>query len=394
MGDDSFCANLELLIKSLDAHSVEDLTPKPTAQSHSISNPVDHILAEVLTITVEDTPNTATTVANIEAPNQAPSSSRQLRSSTRTTQASPDKNPLILNTKRERKIHSYKELDRRDFAKAAITVKTPKHSVKTPKTYDKAIASPEAEQWKKAIVTEVANQVKKGLYNLVSPVPGKPIIKGKWVYKVKEHPDGSIKKFRARWCAKGYTQKKDRDYDKIIAPVVRSDTSRILLAIAAVKNWLIRQFDVETAFLNSKMDRVLYIEQPTGYKQRDLVCRLNNALYGLVQSAHLWFEDLKSTLLKMGFVQSKHGDALFYDTANETYVTLYVNDIKVFAPSHDWIDTVKEKLFAKYKMTDEGDMKWYLGMEINRLSDRALLLTQTKYMIFWHAMVWRIAPEY
>lgn len=194
----------------------------------------------------------------------------------------------------------------------------------------------------------------------------------------KENPDGSIRKFRARWCAKGYTQKKGRDYTKTMAPVVRSDTTRILLAIASVKKWMIRQFDLETAFLNSIMDRLLYVEQPTGFEDGDLVCKLNKALYGLVQSAHLWFEDVKSTLLSMGFVQSKHDDALFFNTERETYIT--VDDIKVFAPTHALIDEVKEKLFAKYQMTDEGDVKWYLGMEINRVPDEDLLLTQTKYI--------------
>ena len=69
-----------------------------------------------------------------------------------------------------------------------------------------------------------------------------------------------------------------------MASVVRFDTTRILLSIASVKGWKICQFDVETAFLNSKMDRVLYTVQPTGYEEGDLVCKLNNALYGLVQS--------------------------------------------------------------------------------------------------------------
>lgn len=82
----------------------------------------------------------------------------------------------------------------------------------------------------------------------------------------------------------------------------------------------------------------------------------------------------------MGFVQSKHDDALFNDTANETCITLYVDDIKVFAPTHALIDEVKEKRFATYAMTDEGNVKWYLGMEINHLPDGALLLNQAKYI--------------
>lgn len=165
-----------------------------------------------------------------------------------------------------------------------------------------------------------------------------------------------------------------------MAPVVHSDTLQILLAIASVKDWIIHWCDVKTSFLNSKIDHVLYIKQPIGYKQENLVCLLNNAFYGLVQSAHLWFEDLKSTLLKMSFVQSNHNNALFYNTANKTYITFYVDNIKVFAPSHNCIDAVKEKLFAKYKITNEEDVKWYLGMEINCLPDGALFLTQIKYI--------------
>jgi len=135
------------------------------------------------------------------------------------------------------------------------------------------------------------------------------------------------------WVAKGYTQMEGRDYDDKYAPVIRSDTSRILLAVAATLGWHMRQFDVTTAFLNGTMDRQLYTTQPKGFEQgKGRVCLLNTALYGLVQSAHLWFEDLKAKLLAHGLKQSKHDDALFYDSGKSLYVTTYSTTSRSFAP--------------------------------------------------------------
>lgn len=54
------------------------------------------------------------------------------------------------------------------------------------------------------------------------------------------------------------------------------------------------------------------------------------ALYGLVQSAYLWFGDLKATLEDFGLSQSNHNDALFYDTSRSLYITVYVDHIKAF----------------------------------------------------------------
>ncbi len=56
------------------------------------------------------------------------------------------------------------------------------------------------------------------------------------------------------------------------------------------------------------------------------------ALYGLVQSAYLWFGDLKKTLEDFGLTQFKHDDALFYNTSCSLYITVYVDDIKAFCP--------------------------------------------------------------
>jgi len=59
----------------------------------------------------------------------------------------------------------------------------------------------------------------------------------KWVYKVKKDPDGNIVKHKARLVAKGYAQVQGVDFGEVFAPVVRIETVRVLLALAAQGGW-------------------------------------------------------------------------------------------------------------------------------------------------------------
>ena len=138
--------------------------------------------------------------------------------------------------------------------------------------------------------------------------------------------------------AKKYRQVQKQGYEKIYTPVIYSDTSRILLAISAKLGWKITQFDIDTTFLYGLIDRRLYTTQPQGFKQgRGLVYLLNMAFYGLVQSAYLWFGDLKPTLDDYGLIQSKHDNVLFYNTLRSLYITIYLDDIKAFYPDNTTI---------------------------------------------------------
>ena len=65
---------------------------------------------------------------------------------------------------------------------------------------------------------------------------GKKAIGFKWVFRLKKNPDESIKYFKARVVAKGYTQKAGIDFIKTFAPVVRFNAFRVLLAITVLEN--------------------------------------------------------------------------------------------------------------------------------------------------------------
>jgi hypothetical protein len=202
---------------------------------------------------------------------------------------------------------------------------------------------------------EYFSQVERGTFQIVSLPYDQKAIGGKWVFKLKENPDESIARYKARWVVKGYRQIENRDFDETYASVVRSDTSRMMLAIASVLSYQIRQFDIKTAFLYDQMDRMIYIDQSKGFEKEGTskTCLLNIDLYDLVQSPHLWFDEIKGTLITYDLAQSKHDEALFFDVKRRLYVILYVNDIKIFVSDAQSIDYFSQHLKSKYEMTDQ-----------------------------------------
>ena len=65
--------------------------------------------------------------------------------------------------------------------------------------------------------------------------------------------------------AKGYSQQPGVDFNETFAPVIRMETIRTILAIAAQMELQVFQLDVKAAFLNGEFEEAVYVEQPLGY---------------------------------------------------------------------------------------------------------------------------------
>ena len=183
--------------------------------------------------------------------------------------------------------------------------------VREPLTYQEAIQSAESAHWKRAMDEEIAALRSNNTWKTM-PLPADAHAIGcKWIYKVKLNSDGSIERYKARLCAKGYSQKYGIDYQETFAPVMRYKSQRVLLSLATVWDYEADQMDVVTAFLNGEMKQDVYMKQPEGYTSGDAsvtVCKLIKTLYGTKQAPREWNIALNSFLVESLHIYEKMRD--------------------------------------------------------------------------------------
>ena len=103
---------------------------------------------------------------------------------------------------------------------------------------------------------------------------------------------------------KGYRKTEGLDYFDTYSPVTRINSTRMVLAIVALKNLEIHQMDVKTTFLNGELDEEICIEKPEDFsapRQEKKVCRLVKSLYGLKQVLKQWHGKFDNVMMSHGF---------------------------------------------------------------------------------------------
>lgn len=254
-------------------------------------------------------------------------------------------------------------------------------------SFDQAMLSQHKEQWLKAMKSEMNSIISHQTWNLEELPKGKKTIGCRWLFKIKRNPDGSVNKFKARLCAKGYTQKYGIDYNETFAPVARMTSIRTMMSIAAEKDLEVQQFDVDTAFLNSDIDEEIYMDQPEGFVDKNnpkLVCKLNKSLYGTKQAARQWNAKLDQHLSKQGFNSISADACVYVRILEEEYsiLAIYVDDLIIMSNAIQNINKIKEEMKRDFKIKELGDIKYCLGIEIHR--DRALkkiVMNQKGYIL-------------
>ncbi len=158
-----------------------------------------------------------------------------------------------------------------------------------PATLREARLSPWWPQYKIAMDVEYQGHIKNGTWEVVkkSTIPfGKNILRGKWVFDDKRDESGKISKFKARYVAMGFTQKKGIDYNETFAGVVVGKSFRTMLVILNEnKNFEMEHWDVKMAFTQAELNEELFMYQPELFEEKadQYVCKLKKSLYGLKQ---------------------------------------------------------------------------------------------------------------
>ena len=276
-------------------------------------------------------------------------------------------------------------VDCTDFIYAFITVALPSEG--TPKTINEALRSVDARHWRFALDSEYNQLLEALTWEKVPLSEATNVVSGKWVFKIKRKEDGTIDRYKARWVARGFSQRHDVDYTEIFAPVIRYSSMRLCLSIANSFGLKCYGLDVSNAFARADVDELIYVEQPHGYVEYDknsvpYVCKLNKGLYGTKQAARLWNQHFRKFLLAHGWRQLESDPCIFTrSTSNNGWevIGLYVDDILHCCNSPEIHASLLADCQGNFPTTSQGELTWILSMRVSRdFKNKILTIDQSQ----------------
>ncbi|CAI7730774.1 unnamed protein product, partial [Closterium sp. NIES-54] len=188
--------------------------------------------------------------------------------------------------------------------------------IPTPRSYAEAMASPYSSQWQTAMDTEMASWKSTGTYLDEVPPPRANIVSGMWIFRVKR-PPGSPPVFKARYVARGFSQREGVDFFQTFSPTPKMTTLRVLLHVAAQRDYELHSLDFSTAFLQGSLHEEIWLRRPPGFTGSfppGTQWSLRRPVYGLRQAPREWHNTLRTTLAALGFAPSTADPSLFLRT--------------------------------------------------------------------------------
>jgi hypothetical protein len=252
-----------------------------------------------------------------------------------------------------------------------------------PVDHKSALASKAAPFWIEAMDKEVLSQKNAKVGELQELPKGKKVIGGRWVFRIKLKMDGSVDKYKARWCAKGYTQKEGIDFTETFAPVAKFKSVRILMAICAILKMTAYQDDVPVAFLNGVLSEELYMDQIQGYEDgTNRKVRMRKTIYGLKQSPREWNAVMDTYLRSQGFKPSIADPCMYSKRVGKelTIIALYVDDIITAGTNETEVQRVRSHMHNHFHMDAGNQLSWYLGMHFYQSKDHQISIDQNQYI--------------
>ncbi|CAI7745447.1 unnamed protein product [Closterium sp. NIES-54] len=213
--------------------------------------------------------------------------------------------------------------------------------IPTPRSYAEAIEGPYSSQWQAAMDAEMASWKSTGTYVDEVPPPGANIVSGMWIFRVKR-PPGSPPVFKARYVARGFSQRQGVDFFQTFSPTPKMTTLRVLLHVAAQRDYELHSLDFSTTFLQGSLHEEICLRRPFGFT-------------GSFPAGTLWSHRRRV----YGLRQAPHN--LVLSTADTQ------------ALAH-----VKSELQKRHTCTDLGELTSYLGLRITRdKAQRTITLTKS-----------------
>jgi hypothetical protein len=254
-----------------------------------------------------------------------------------------------------------------------------------PKSFRQAMSGPDADNWYEAAAIEMQVHLDNGTWELVKLPASQKVIGSKWVFKIKRNANGSIKRYKARVVAQGFSQRPGVDFTETFAPTTKWAALRSIFALAAFEDLELESVNISNAYLNGKLKDVkVYMKQPEGFEVKDSswAAKLQKGLYGMKQGGCCWYKKLDQVLQSKGFRRLRSDASIFVweDADSKVIVPVFVDNITLASKSKPKIQMLKTMLAKHFKLCNLGASKQLLGVEILRNRAKGELgLTQCSY---------------
>ncbi|CAI7810474.1 unnamed protein product [Closterium sp. NIES-54] len=198
-----------------------------------------------------------------------------------------------------------------------------------------------------------------GTYVDEVPPPGANIVSGMWIFRVKR-PPGSPPVFKARYVARGFSQREGVEFFQTFSPTPKMTT------------------------LWGSLHEEIWLRRPPGFTGSfppGTQWSLRRPVYGLRQAPREWHDTLRTTLPALGFAPSTADPSLFLRTDTSLppfYILVYVDDLVFATADTEALALVKSELQKRHTCTDLDELRSYLGFQITRdRARRTITLTQS-----------------
>ncbi|SGY77704.1 BQ5605_C005g03702 [Microbotryum silenes-dioicae] len=258
-----------------------------------------------------------------------------------------------------------------------------------PQTWREAMSSDEHDLWAQAASDEFTAMRDDFKVFTIEPrssvPPGATIVTSKFVWKTKRNAQGDITGRKARLVAQGNRQRDGIDFSETFAPVARFSSIRCLLALAAANGYHVHQADIDKAYLHGELDHDIWMTTPRGFDfPSDQVLRLRRSIYGLKQAGRIWNRHIDTSLRSLGYTATGTDHCIYSridDQKQPHYIALYVDDLLIVSPALDEIERVISGLEQRYGVKRLGPAEYILGIQIRRLEDGSIALSQECYIM-------------
>ena len=257
-----------------------------------------------------------------------------------------------------------------------------------PKTYQEALKSPYADEWRKAIQSEYDSLIENDVWEPVRKADiGKAklfkLITTRWIFTVKFL--GMFEIPKARLVARGFQDRNSYTVTETYSPVINHSVIRWLISFSNKHKLALVAIDVKTAFLYGEIDHDVYISVPEGYvTDSDVVAlKLKKSLYGLKTSSKTWFTKFSSALLAIGFKAFMPDQCVFIMFRDEQIfvIVVYVDDCLFAFSDEKQGQAILDQLADTFKIKVMPKPKIFVGLQISRSYPDYFVINQQAYIL-------------